>query len=691
MISLLQFCQPSFETPKNGFAGIKNQANFISFGAKKQSTLTYRDAARIVSDESSLLVNRRKYKPMIPSVFTNNGVTSINNVSYSYSELPATDQIDGDIKAQFPLTYEPKKISVIRSKEAAPDKKVRKIGVILSGGPAPGGHNIISGLYDALKTLNEKNELYGFIGGPDGIIRNKCIKIDDNIIDSYRNTGGFDLLETGRTKLDKIDQFQAALSTCKELGLTGIVIAGGDDSNTNAAFLAEWLKGQGEDIQVIGCPKTIDGDLKSETIETSFGFDTATKTYANKVSVINTDNLSTKKYWQFIRLMGRAASNVTLEVALQTHPNITLISEEKKGLNQIVKEIADTIIERYNNGKNYGSILIPEGLIDFVPELKELVDDLAPIVKNLPDDEEYWRVMIADKLEYVHDNLSERNAAIFSKIRELIVEDLIFDKCDVADIVTYLEEKKQTAIGKGICTDEGFRLLIEELNYQFNELKTDKVYDYTMQDTKYKYISRQLQQENRKLFNSFSLEVKIGLCKATKKDSHGNYQLTQIKTEQLLIDLVKDKIKQKTAVEDPEVIFNLQSAVCAYDGRCDFPTNFDANYCYSLGYNAAALLKSGVTGYFSAIQNLNLAPSKWKAVGIPITSMMNMEVRDGASKAVVKKALVDLDGNPYRFLVQNRERWRLEDQYRRVGPAQLYGPQNVTNSAPMTLILEKAV
>ena len=484
--------------------------------------------------------------------------------------------------------------------------EARHVGVILSGGQAPGGHNVIAGLYDALKQANSSNKLYGFLGGPSGIIDGKYIEFTDEFMDKYRNTGGFDIIGSGRTKLETEEQFQKSLAVCKNLGISAVVIIGGDDSNTNAALLAEWFVKNNTGIQVIGCPKTIDGDLKNDQIEISFGFDTATKTYAELIGNIERDANSAKKYWHFVKIMGRSASHVALEAALQTQPNITLISEEveekKMSLDSIISYMCDIIVKRANIGKNFGIAVIPEGLIEFIPEMKSMISNLNDIMATLENDPDFVNATtIRDKFDIVENRLESANAKVYSSLPILIKGQLLADR-----------------------------------------------------------------------------------------DPHGNVQVSKIETEKLLIEMIQERLNELKLQGEYIGKFSAQSHFFGYEGRCAFPSNFDADYCYSLGFNAFALINFGLTGYLSSVRNLTAPASQWIAGGIPLTMMMNMEKRHGEMKPVIQKALVKLDGPVFKQLEEHREDWALNDRYLFPGAIQYFGPSCVCDVTTCTLQLERA-
>ena len=546
-------------------------------------------------EKSALQITRAEYQPKLPVALRG----ALNAV-----EGEPTQSVDNqeEIQQLFPNTYGMPYLE-FEPTEGEPANVRINVGVILSGGQAPGGHNVISGLFDGIKKLNKDNKLYGFLLGPAGLIEHKYIEITAELVDEYRNTGGFDIIGSGRTKLEKKEQFDKGLEILQALDIKALVIIGGDDSNTNACVLAEYYKAIGAGVQVIGCPKTIDGDLKNSEIEASFGFDTATKVYSEVIGNIMRDCNSAKKYWHFIKLMGRSASHVTLECALQTHPNVTLIGEEVEAKNQtlddIVTYIAEVVTDRANLGLNYGVVLVPEGLIEFIPAIKKLIAELNDMLAANQADFE----LVADdhKIDYVLAHLSEENASIF---RSLPLS-----------------------------------------------------------------VSRQL---------------------ALERDPHGNVQVSLIETEQLLAEMVAKKLAQwkKDGIYTGK--FATQHHFFGYEGRCAAPSNFDADYCYSLGYNAAMLISFGKTGYMSSIKNTCLPADKWIAGGIPITMMMNMEKRNGEMKPVIRKALVSLSGHPYKYFVCHRSDWARNTSFVYPGPIQYFGPSEVCDRPTMTLLLENA-
>ena len=548
---------------------------------------------------SPLQIERLKYQPKLPSSLAN-GINHLVSQEGSATEAVANKE---EIKALFKNTYGKPTVTFRTSTESVASKE-RNVGVILSGGQAPGGHNVIAGLYDALKQANPNNNLYGFLGGPSGIIDGKYVEFNDEFINDYRNTGGFDIIGSGRTKLETEDQFQKALGVCKKLNISAVVIIGGDDSNTNAALLAEWFVANGADIQVIGCPKTIDGDLKNEQIEISFGFDTATKTYAELIGNIERDANSAKKYWHFVKIMGRSASHVALEAALQTQPNITLISEEveqkKMSLASIIDYMVDIIVKRADMGKNFGIAVIPEGLIEFIPEMKSMIANLNDIMAELESDPAFVNApTIREKFDIVENRLSEENAKVYNSLPAIIKGQLLADR-----------------------------------------------------------------------------------------DPHGNVQVSKIETEKLLIEMISQKLEEMKLEGSYIGKFSAQAHFFGYEGRCAFPSNFDADYCYSLGFNAFALINFGLTGYLSSVRNLTEPANDWIAGGVPLTMMMNMEKRHGEMKPVIKKALVELDGPVFKKLEENREDWALNDRYLFPGAIQYFGPSSVCDITTVTLQLE---
>ncbi|MDY4160187.1 MAG: diphosphate--fructose-6-phosphate 1-phosphotransferase [Prevotella sp.] len=544
-------------------------------------------------EKSALQIARAAYQPKLPKALRG----ALKAVEGEPTQSVADQE---EVKKLFPNTYGMPYLKFEPTKSEMANTAIN-VGVILSGGQAPGGHNVISGLFDGIKKLNPENRLFGFILGPGGLVDHNYMELTADIIDEYRNTGGFDIIGSGRTKLEKKDQFDKGLEILKALNIKALVIIGGDDSNTNACVLAEYYKAIGAGVQVIGCPKTIDGDLKNSEIETSFGFDTATKVYSEVIGNIMRDCNSAKKYWHFIKLMGRSASHVTLECALQTHPNITLIGEEVEAKNQtlddVVTYIADVVADRATRGMNYGVVLVPEGLIEFIPAIKALISELNDMLAANQKDFE----MIADskKIDYVLQHLSAPNAAIFRSLPET--------------------------------------------------------------------VSRQL---------------------ALDRDPHGNVQVSLIDTEQLLAEMVGKKLEQWKKDGLYHGKFSTQHHFFGYEGRCAAPSNFDADYCYSLGFNASMLIAAGKTGYMSSVKNTSKPVDEWIAGGIPITMMMNMEKRSGEMKPVIKKALVELDGKPYKYFVAHRTEWARDTCYVYPGPIQYFGPAEVCDQPTMTLKLE---
>lgn len=550
---------------------------------------------------SPLQIERLKYQPKLPNSLKE-GISNLQLVQGLDTEAVRDKE---QIKELFKNTYG-KPIITFESGENSNASEIKNVGVILSGGQAPGGHNVIAGLYDALKSANAQNKLYGFLGGPAGIIDGKYVEFTDEFIDRYRNTGGFDIIGSGRTKLETQEQFEKSLEVCKKLSLSAVVVIGGDDSNTNAALLAEWLVENNTGIQVIGCPKTIDGDLKNDQIEISFGFDTATKTYAELIGNIQRDANSAKKYWHFIKIMGRSASHVALEAALQTQPNITLISEEveekKMSLNQIINYMADIIAQRATKGKNFGIAIVPEGLIEFIPEMKSMIANLNDLMGELEQDVNYNNATSThERFDIVENRLKDENAKVFASLPALIKAQLLMDR-----------------------------------------------------------------------------------------DPHGNVQVSRIETEKLLIEMIKTRLEEMKSQGQYVGKFSELAHFFGYEGRCAFPSNFDADYCYSLGYNAFALINFGLTGYLSSIKNLTKPAGEWVAGGTPLTMMMNMEKRHGEFKPVIQKALVELQGPVFKKLEMNRENWALNDKYKFPGAIQYFGPSAVCDLTTVTLQLEQS-
>ena len=550
---------------------------------------------------SSTFQNARyAYQPKLPAVLRG----EVNRISASLGSA-AEPTADGDrLKSVFPFTYGlPSATFSHGSTVAECMNRPLNVGVILSGGPAPGGHNVIAGLFDGLAAGNPASRLYGFRGGPGGLVDDRCMEIDACLVDRYRNTGGFDLIGSGRTKIETPEQFEKAFQTAVRRKLDAVVVVGGDDSNTNAALLAEYFASRQAPVCVVGVPKTIDGDLKSDLIETSFGFDTAAKLYSELVGNIEKDSASGRKYWHFIKLMGRSASHIALEVALQCHPNIALISEEveakKMSLDSIVSQIAASVAARASIGENFGVVLIPEGLIEFVPEFKILIAELNDLMareeagfKSLPD--------TAAQREFVRTRLGEGSAAVYS---------------------------------------------------------------------------------------SLPAEIQAQLC--WDRDPHGNVQVSRIETEKLLAAMVKARMAQMAREGSYIGKFDWQNHFFGYEGRCAFPSNFDADYCYSLGFTAFSLAASGLSGYLSSVRNLTAPAAEWISGGVPLVSLMNMERRHGQDKPVIRKALVELEGKPFLSFAANREQWAKSSDYRVPGGIQYFGPSVLTDSPTMTLVLER--
>jgi pyrophosphate--fructose-6-phosphate 1-phosphotransferase len=548
---------------------------------------------------SALQKVRYTYEPKLPGCLCR----AVTDISVQFGSPTESISDQEALKALFKETYGKPLAIFVQGKNDTLNRRL-SVGVILSGGQAPGGHNVITGLYDGLKKGNSGSKLFGFLGGPSGLIDNKSVEINGPMIDAYRNTGGFDMIGSGRTKIETPEQFAASLETAKKLDLDAVVIIGGDDSNTNAALLAEYFLSKGSKIQVIGCPKTIDGDLKNEHIEASFGFDTAVKTYSELIGNIARDANSAKKYWHFIRLMGRSASHIALECALQTQPNVCFISEEVEAkelsLGQVVDQICDSVVKRAEHKENFGVVLIPEGLVEFIPEMKKLIEELNDI---LADHEKEF-----SELESFHARsdwlvtwLSDPSGYLFKSLPEEIAKELIMDR-----------------------------------------------------------------------------------------DPHGNVRVSQIETEKLLMGMVESRLGDLKKAGTYKGKFSSLGHFFGYEGRCAFPTNFDADYCYSLGFSAFLLIASGLTGYLASVKNLVAPADQWIAGGVPLTMMMNMERRHGADKPVIRKALVELDGKPFKTFAAARETWALKTNFVYPGSVQYYGPAEICDQPTITLKLEKS-
>lgn len=542
--------------------------------------------------KSALQIARAAYQPKLPQGLRGNVTIKEGAPTQSVADQE-------DIQKLFPNTYGMPLVEFVPSSEKR-EYAPMNIGVILSGGQAPGGHNVICGLYDELKKQNPANKLYGFILGPGGLVDHKYMELTGDIIDEYRNTGGFDMIGSGRTKLETKEQFESGLQIIRELNIKAVVIIGGDDSNTNACILAEYYAANNYGVQVIGCPKTIDGDLKNEQIETSFGFDTACKTYAEVIGNIQRDANSARKYWHFIKLMGRSASHIALECALQCQPNVCIISEEVEAKNQtlddIVTYIADVVAQRAADGNNFGTVLIPEGLIEFIPAMKKLIAELNDLLAK----PEAAKVAADEQREWVMKNLSKENADIYASLPE--------------------------------------------------------------------GVARQLTME---------------------RDPHGNVQVSLIETEKLLSEMVGKKLAQWKEEGKYTGKFAAQHHFFGYEGRCAAPSNYDADYCYALGTSAAQLVANGKTGYMAIVKNTTAPAEEWVAGGVPITMMMNMERRHGEMKPVIKKALVKLDGAPFKTFAAQRDEWAKDTCFVYPGPIQYFGPTEVCDQCTATLKLEQ--
>ena len=548
---------------------------------------------------SPLQIARYQYAPKLPGMLRN-GISEI----CVKDGLPTESVADQEkIKALFPNTYGKNEITFQKGANTS-EAKVQKVGVILSGGQAPGGHNVICGLYDALKATDANNVLYGFKGGPSGLLEDDYIVFDDEYINAYRNTGGFDIIGSGRTKLETEEQFAVVAEVCKKHGITAIVIIGGDDSNTNAAVLAEYFAANNAGVQVIGCPKTIDGDLKNEDIECSFGFDTATKTYSEIIGNIERDANSAKKYWHFVKVMGRSASHVALECALQTRPNICLVGEEvaakKMSMAEIADYIADSVATRAAKGWNFGVAIIPEGIVEFVPEFSVLIAEINELLAGEKTEAFNALPTWAEKYAFIENGLTKESMAVFAILPQAIQQQLFLER-----------------------------------------------------------------------------------------DPHGNVQVSLIESEKLFSALVADNLKARKAAGTYNGKFSALHHFLGYEGRCAFPSNFDADYCYSLGYNAFMLIQYGYTGYLSKVSNLSSPAEEWVAGGMPMTKMMNIERRHGKDKPVIRKALVELDGAPFKFFAENRAEWASETCFVYPGAIQYFGPTEVCDATTVTLALEQ--
>lgn len=545
-----------------------------------------------MAEISALQTARAQYQPKLPKALQGPVVAVEGAATQSVGN-------QAEIKELFPNTYGMPVITFESGNQ--PTLEPFNVGIILSGGQAPGGHNVISGLFDGVKSLNPANKLYGFILGPGGLVDHKYKEITPELMDEYRNTGGFDIIGSGRTKLEEEEQFEKGIQILRELGIKALVIIGGDDSNTNACVLAEYYAAKKYGVQVIGCPKTIDGDLKNEQIETSFGFDTACKTYSELIGNIQRDCNSARKYWHFIKLMGRSASHIALECALQCQPNVCLVSEEVEAkamsLDDVVTYIAKAVADRAADGNNFGTVLIPEGIIEFIPAIKKLIAQLNDILAT----PEAQGLGSSEQIDFVKAHLSKENLDVFNSLPASVARQLALDR-----------------------------------------------------------------------------------------DPHGNVQVSLIETEKLLSEMVAVKLQQWKKEGKYVGKFGTQHHFFGYEGRCAAPSNYDADYCYSLGYNASRLIANGKTGYMSVIKNTTKPASEWIAGGVPITMMMNLEKRNGKMKPVIRKALVELEGAPFKYFASKREEWAKQTAYVYPGPIQYWGPSEVCDQTTKTLQLEQA-
>lgn len=544
--------------------------------------------------QSTLQLARKAYKPKLPKALE--GFVEV--VEDGKAEPETNREL---LKKLFPKTYGLPSLHLVECTESKQYPPVN-VGILLSGGPAPGGHNVISGLFDGLKRCNKDSRLFGFILGPGGLVNHEYKELTAEMVDEYRNMGGFDMIGTGRTKLETTDQFEKGLEIMRKLDIKALVVVGGDDSNTNAAILAEYYQMKNAGIQVIGCPKTIDGDLKNEVIEASFGFDTACKIYSEIIGNIQRDCSSTRKYWHFIKLMGRSASHIALECALQTHPNVCIISEEVAAKNMTLKDvvsvIAEVVAERASRGLNYGTVLVPEGLIEFIPAMKKLIAELNDLLAEVGEDSS---VKHSEQRNWVISRLSPENVAIFASLPESVANQLMLDR-----------------------------------------------------------------------------------------DPHGNVCVSRIETEVLLSAMVGTRLAQWKAKGRYAGKFATQHHFLGYEGRCGFPSNYDADYCYSLGRTAAELIIAGKSGYMASVQNTVAPASEWIAGGVPLSMMLNMEHRKGKEYPVIKKALVDLKGKPFKTFAAHRAQWAHDTDFIYPGPIQYFGPSELCDQPTKTLQLEKS-
>ncbi len=598
--------------------------------------------------------------------------------------------------------------------------KKRNIGIVFSGGPAPGGHNVIAGLYDAAKKANPDSRVYGFLVGPDGIIENEAVELSDDLVNRYRNLGGFTMIKTGRTKIDSKEKMALSRETCRRLDLDALVVVGGDDSNTNAAFLAQEMMADG--VQILGVPKTIDGDIQVRDVDgkvlcaMSFGFHTAARAFATAIGNLCTDSSSDIKYWHICKVMGRVASHLALEVALQTHANMTLIGEDLADytdqarlekaqadgtsdynaygmtLRHLSRVICEAIVRRAAVGKNYGVIVIPEGVLEFINEIQVFIIKLNTIIAeyNQTHDKDFHSAFLRleDKLEYLR-RLAQRSREDTSFRLWNTRDDDLFN-----DIPAFFQE--------GLLMERD-----SHGNFQFSQVETEKVLlglvmDYLnilKEEGRYKigiqkdYFRKRMEDAGLDpdrygpvLFNNFGIDeyllVKSGII-SVKTLNQALENAGLIKTGEKIPAAV-EKIFKKSMPS-----FKTQIHFYGYDGRGNDPTRFDCIYTYNLGLTVFSLIANGATGQMAAIKNLDMDFSKWEPIGIPIAPLMHLEERKGKLALVIEKSIVDVNSIAFRVVKAQREKWLAaapgDDHYRRPGPIRFTGKSE--EDRPITLEL----
>jgi pyrophosphate--fructose-6-phosphate 1-phosphotransferase len=684
-----------------------------------QNLIRKPEVQKVISHVNQELIERRAYAPKKCKVFSNPYTVLREDPHYRFS-------VDKEARRELPSIAD-NKVQVVVGLES-PEKsfkerysKKRNIGIVFSGGPAPGGHNVIAGLFDAARKANPETRIYGFLLGPDGIIENETKELTESLVDAHRNLGGFTMIKTGRAKIDTEEKMALSRQTCKALGLEALVIVGGDDSNTNAAFLAHEMFQ--DEVLVIGVPKTIDGDIqvRDENGEVlcamSFGFHTAARAFANEISNLCTDSTSDVKYWHICKVMGRVASHLALEVALQTHPNMTLIGEDladyvdrkriekaqKEGtidhtaygmtLRHLSRVLCEGIVKRAAVGKNYGVIVIPEGVLEFINEIQIFIIKLNAIIAeyNEMHDTDFHSdfPLLSDKLEYLR-KLARRSREDRSFTIWNTRDDDLFD-----DIPAFFQE--------GLLTERD-----SHGNFQFSQVETDKVIMGLVKD----HLDTLMEQGTYKIGIEKSYYRKTLKKGGLDPDYFGpilfeNYDddsaFLMVKTSIVSHRRLKQALIKEGAMKEDEKIpgpiekifnksvpkFKTQVHFYGYDGRGSDPTRFDCTYAYNLGLTVFSLIANGATGQMAAIKNLEKGFSSWEPIGIPIVPLMHLEERKGKLALVLEKSVVSVNSPAFGVVKAFREHWLgavpEKDEYRRPGPIRFAGKSE--EERPITLVL----